>query len=175
MEFPIVPAGGLWWLYGVFAAASAAMAFGFGRLHREASAGAASLALKARYALPLGAVAMVVAGWIVYEQASATIGVGQGRILIHAGLYSQDVPISDFRPRDAALVDLRESRHLQPTRRTNGTGAPGLRAGWFVLRNGERAFLLVTDPSAVVYVPGRNFSLLASLQDPAGFLEALGS
>ncbi len=175
MEFPIVPAEGLWWLYGVFAAASAAMAFGFGRLQRQARAGSTSLALKARYALPLGAVAMIVAGWTVHEQASATIEVGQGRVQIHAGFYSQDLQISDFRLRDAELVDLRESRHLQPTSRTNGTGAPGLRAGWFVLRNRERAFLLVTDPGAVVYVPGRAFSVLASLQDPEGFLEALGS
>ncbi len=175
MEFPIVPAEGLWWLYVVFAAAGGAMAFGFRRLQREASSGAASFALKARYALPLGTVAMLVAAWTVYEQASAVIGVGQGRLQIHAGFYSQDVPISDFRPHDARLVDLRVSRDIQPTRRTNGTGAPGLRAGWFVLRNGERAFLLVTDPSAVVYLPGRDFSVLASLQDPAGFLEAIGS
>ncbi len=97
---------------------------------------------------------MIVAGWTVHEQASATIEVGQGRLQIHAGFYSQDLQISDFRLRDAELVDLRESRHLQPTSRTNGTGAPGLRAGWFVLRNRERAFLLVTDPGAVVYVPG---------------------
>ncbi len=59
-------------------------------------------------------------------------------------------------------------------RRTMGTGLPGYGAGWFRLRNGEKALAYVTAPSRIAYVPTSDgYSLLLSLEAPDAFLRAL--
>ena len=54
--------------------------------------------------------------------------------------------------------------------RVDGLGAsmPGLNAGWFKLRNGEKAFCVVTEQSRVSYLRSAsdNVSLLLSLENP---------
>lgn len=63
---------------------------------------------------------------------------------------------------------------LKPGVRTLGTGMPGYRAGWFRLRNGEKALLYLTDESRAVYIPTHaGYSLLLSPVDPDAFLHAL--
>jgi hypothetical protein len=55
-----------------------------------------------------------------------------------------------------------------------GTGLPGYSAGWFSLRNGEKALLFVTDRSRVVRIPTRDgYSLMVSPRHPQAFMEAL--
>lgn len=55
-----------------------------------------------------------------------------------------------------------------------GTGLPGYRAGWFRLRNGEKALLYVTDGSRAVYIPtNRGYSLLLSSQNPERLVNRL--
>jgi hypothetical protein len=55
-----------------------------------------------------------------------------------------------------------------------GTGLPGYQAGWFRLRNGEKALLDLTDRRRAVYIPtGAGYSLLLSPADPDGFLSRL--
>ena len=55
-----------------------------------------------------------------------------------------------------------------------GTSLPGYRAGWFRLRNGEKALLYVTDPAKAVYVPTQlDYSVIVTPQDPEGFLSAI--
>jgi hypothetical protein len=55
-----------------------------------------------------------------------------------------------------------------------GTAFPSYRAGWFRLRNGEKALLYLTDSRRAVYVPTtRGYSLLFSPQQPERFVERL--
>jgi hypothetical protein len=55
-----------------------------------------------------------------------------------------------------------------------GTGLPGYRAGWFRLRNGEKALVSLTDTHHVVYVPtSRGFALLLSPAEPDRVLAAV--
>jgi len=89
-------------------------------------------------------------------------------------MYGRMIPVGDLRQSEARAVDLRTDRGLQPVRRTMGTAVPGYRAGWFRLRDGEKALLYVTDPSRVVYVPTRkDYAVLVSVADPQAFLGAL--
>jgi hypothetical protein len=61
-----------------------------------------------------------------------------------------------------------------PARRTVGTGLPGYRAGWFRLRNGEKALLYLTDTSRAVYIPTTaGYSVLLSPAQPDEFVSAL--
>jgi hypothetical protein len=62
----------------------------------------------------------------------------------------------------------------QPKWRTNGTAIPGYRAGWFKLRNGEKALMFVTETTDVVYLPTREgYSVLMSVTNPDEFLQFL--
>jgi hypothetical protein len=53
---------------------------------------------------------------------------------------------------------------------------PGYQAGWFRLRNGEKALVFVGDPTRVVFIPVRDgYSLLVSVAEADPFLSALRS
>jgi hypothetical protein len=57
-----------------------------------------------------------------------------------------------------------------------GTGLPGYKAGWFRLRNGERALLYLTDRARAVYGPtSAGYGLLLSPAEPDAFHAALRS
>lgn len=93
---------------------------------------------------------------------------------LHGDAYGRLIPADQLRGGAARLVDLSVDRDLAPSRRTTGTSVPGYRAGWFRLRDGEKALLYVTDPTRVVYVPtDAGYSLLLSVQEPERFLSRL--
>ena len=58
--------------------------------------------------------------------------------------------------------------------RTNGVGLPNYQGGWFRLKNGAKGLVFLTDSSRAVIVPtSEGYTLLASPEDPDGFLAAL--
>ncbi len=73
-------------------------------------------------------------------------------------------------------MDLATARELVPRLRMAGTAAGGYQAGWFRLRNGEKALLYLTDRRHAVYVPTtEGYSVLLSPQQPEPFVERLRS
>ena len=63
---------------------------------------------------------------------------------------------------------------FSPAARTNGVGLPNYQGGWFRLEDGGKGLLFVTDWSRAVIVPtSEGFALLASPDDPQGFLSRL--
>jgi hypothetical protein len=72
------------------------------------------------------------------------------------------------------VVDLAQHPELKLRIRTLGTSMPGFNAGRFLLRNGEKALCLITDPHRVAYLHSEadHLSVLLSLQNP-GTLNAL--
>jgi hypothetical protein len=173
MIFEIYPAENLWWLYTILVLGSIVMAFGYFLMVRESKnqVSGEKWVLKLRFILPFAAVGMLGACWMVYKQETATLEITEKALVVHAGGYSQVIARSRLRLEEAKLVDLEKDHPFQPVIRTNGTGAPTLRAGWFVLRNREKAFLLVTNTQRVLYLPTRDFVLMASLKNPEIFLK----
>lgn len=95
---------------------------------------------------------------------------------LRGDMYGRMIPADSLRGGAARIVDLATSPELQPRWRTMGTAFPGYRAGWFRLRNGEKALLYITETSRTVYVPTRNgYSVLLTPQQPERFLERLRS
>ncbi len=91
-------------------------------------------------------------------------------------LYGRLVPRSQLRVDLARRADLGREEALRPRWRRMGTGLPGYQAGWFRLRNGEKALLYLTDRTRAVYIPTTaGYSLLLSPADPEGFLSQLRS
>lgn len=119
----------------------------------------------------------VVGGALAYTlegSRNASFEVSPAGLRLRGDFYGRLIPAAALRPEAARAVDLRTDPAFQPVTRTAGTAMPGYRAGWFRLRNGERALLYVTDPSRVAYVPTHSgYSVLLSVADPAALLASL--
>jgi hypothetical protein len=105
---------------------------------------------------------------------TARFEVAPDGLRIRGDFYGRFIAAADLRVDAARQVDLTVAPELAPARRTLGTGLPGYQAGWFRLRNGERALVYLTDRTKAVHVPtGAGFALLLSPSDPEGFIRAL--
>jgi hypothetical protein len=115
----------------------------------------------------------LVGGTLVGARA-ARFEVSPGGLRLHGDWYGRSIPAGQIRGQDARRVDFTAEPGLAPKWRTMGTGLPGYQAGWFRLKNGEKALLYLTDRSRAVYVPTTaGYSLLLSPADPNGFLSAV--
>jgi hypothetical protein len=93
---------------------------------------------------------------------------------IAGDLYGRVIPKTQLRLDGARRLDLAHEAALQPKWRRVGTALPGYQAGWFRLRNGEKALLYLTDRTRAVYIPTTaGYSLLLSPADPDAFLARL--
>jgi hypothetical protein len=93
---------------------------------------------------------------------------------LRGDLYGRFVARSQLRVREARRVNLIVETELRPKWRRMGTGLPGYQAGWFRLRDGEKALLYLTDRTRAVYIPtSAGYSLLLSPADPDAFLARL--
>ncbi len=117
---------------------------------------------------------LVLFAYIAYSSQNVRFELSDEGLRLRGDLYGRLIPASALISEQARKMDLTESREHQPRWRTFGTGLPGYRAGWFRLRNREKALLYVTDGSRVVYIPTRdNYSVLLSVAEPERFLQAL--
>ena len=127
--------------------------------------------------LPAIAIPVVIIPIIILAVISGTkarFEVSQAGLRISGDFYGRTIPIADIRGGAAKRVDIGVSSEFQPVRRTLGTGLPGYRAGWFRLRDGEKALAYITDSAKAVYVPTRtDFAILLTPDDPDGFLAAI--
>lgn len=99
---------------------------------------------------------------------------GQGTLVVQAGLHTCRVALDDLDVPQARIVDLAEHSSLRPLFKSFGTHLPGLRMGHFRLRDRGRAFVLVTDSSRVLVLRERSGRrLLLSLDKPQVLLDAL--
>lgn len=111
---------------------------------------------------------------VIGLMALTTMGSQKSRIEVHADhirirgdLYGRAIPLTDVRIDEARVIDLRGEPGFRPASRRMGTGMPGYSAGWFRLRNGEKALVYVTDATRVVYLPTtRGYSVVMSLLRP---------
>ena len=105
---------------------------------------------------------------------NARFDVSAEGLRLRGDMYGRLIPAAHLRVAEARAVDLATERALQPTLRTMGTAVGGYSAGWFRLRDGERALLYVTDRHHVAYVPTtQGYSVLVSVADPAAFIASL--
>ncbi len=91
---------------------------------------------------------------------------------IRGGLYSRFIRSESVDIEGVRVLDLKRDIDFQPKIRKSGIGMPGLKQGWFRLRNKKKALLFVTDSSKVVYVPTiEGYSFLFSTPEPEKFAE----
>ena len=120
----------------------------------------------------VGALALL--GHSLHGAQSARFEVSPDGLRLRGDLYGRLIPGSQLRGGAARALDLRTEDALAPKFRTLGTAVPGYRAGWFRLRNKEKALLYVTDPSRVVYLTTTaGYAVLVSVADPAAFIASV--
>lgn len=115
----------------------------------------------------------------VYSQEHAAVHVTQGQSLtIKAGLGSPSLDWDEIDHDGIRPVKWREDSGLTPVSRDFGTGFPGFAAGWFTLKNGSKAFLIMVQAApegSDILIPvhekeGDRYQIILSLQNPDGFL-----
>jgi hypothetical protein len=117
---------------------------------------------------------VVLFAWFAYSTRHVRCEVASDGLKIAGDIYGRTIPGRELIAEQARVLDLTKDTDYALARRTNGTGLPGYKAGWFRLRNGEKALAFVTDATSVAYVPTRaGYSVLLSVAEPARFLEAL--
>ena len=105
---------------------------------------------------------------------SSQFELSEAGLRLRGDMYGRMIPVDTLRGGAARIVDLANTPDLQPRRRRMGTAFPGYRAGWFRLRNGEKALVYLTETSRTVYVPTRaGYSVMLTPQQPERFLERL--
>lgn len=108
-----------------------------------------------------------------YGSQRARFVLSDSGLAFRGDLYGRPLPWAALRVAEARVVDLTREAALAPRSRRVGTGLPGYAAGWFRLRNGQRALLYVTT-QRVLYVPtNAGYALLLSPTDPDGMLAEL--
>lgn len=126
--------------------------------------------------IPLGVLVLVgaILGASINGARSSTFEVSSEGLRIRGDWYGRVIPASQLVPGTARRVDLALSPELTPGRRTMGTGLPGYQAGWFRLRNGDRALLYLTDRSKAVYVQTTDgYGVMLSPSEPEKLVAAL--
>lgn len=114
-------------------------------------------------------------GWIIYSARNTAVHVEPEGLRISGTLYGRRIPLASLRLGEARQLNLGRDTDHQLKWRTNGIGLPGYKAGWFRLKNGEKALAFITDPHRVLYIPTDDgYSLLLSAQEPARILQSLG-
>ncbi len=117
---------------------------------------------------------LVLVGGTLAGARAARFEVSPAGLQLHGDWYGRTIPSSQIHGQEARRVDLAAEPALAPKWRTMGTGLPGYQAGWFRLKNGEKALLYLTDRNRAVYVPTtEGYSVLLSPADPDRFLAAV--
>ena len=130
--------------------------------------------------LPVVLIPLLIAAVVVTKSLrgmrGARFDVSDQGLRLSGDFYGRTIPVSDLRGGAARRVDVGADSEFRPRWRTLGTGMPGYSAGWFRLRNGEKALLYLTDRTKAVYIPTRlDYSVLVSPDDPEAFLSAIRS
>jgi len=113
--------------------------------------------------------------WSTWSTRHSRVDVDAQGIRLVGDLWGRRIPFEKLDLDQARRINLHQERDFAPRWRTMGTGLPGYSAGWFKLRNGEKALIYVTDPHDVVYIPTTDgYSLLLSVTEPDRFLARLG-
>jgi hypothetical protein len=127
----------------------------------------------------VGVTALMLGLALLFAYLAATIGkasfeISSEGLRLRGDLYGRLIPAQSLLVEQAQIINLHHDPAHQLARRTAGTSVAGHQAGWFRLKNGEKALVYLTDRTAVLYVPTRQgYSILLSTPQPEALLTAL--
>jgi len=117
---------------------------------------------------------LVLMVWLAWSMQHVRFTVSNEGLRLQGDLYGRLIPFKSLKLDEAVVTDLKIDKDHQPKWRTMGTALPGYAAGWFKLRNGEKALLFVTDNTRVVRIPtSEGYSVMLSVSEPAALIDEL--
>ena len=112
--------------------------------------------------------------WLAWSMQHVRFTVSNDGLRLQGDLYGRTVPLKALKLDEAVVTNLNTDKEHQPKWRTMGTALPGYAAGWFKLRNGEKALLFVTDKTRVARIPTtEGYTVMLSVSEPATLIDAL--
>jgi hypothetical protein len=134
------PRSALAWLVVLaFGVPGAIIAFVLGSAYRE-GAPAAPLLSSGLFVLVVSAIVTL---WIAGVTRRIAVTLDDDALTVCAGIATKRFPLATLRANGVRVVDFAAHPELKPRLRTWGIGLPGLAAGWFLLRNGGKAFCVL--------------------------------
>lgn len=127
----------------------------------------------AKWGLIVAALAAPVAAALLWSLSRNEVRIADGELAIKAGFYGTRLPLSELRLDEARTLSPRNAGEHAVSWRQNGMAIPGYQGGWFKLKNGDRAFLLMTSPQGVAVPTKGGTWVVVSPAKPAEFLSAL--
>ena len=110
---------------------------------------------------------------VAVSSRSARVEVGPTGLHIRSPLYGRTIAWSSILADDARVVNLKIEKQFAPSWRTNGIGLPGYAAGWFRLKNGQKALAFITDYARVVLISTPDYAILVSVADAEALVTAV--
>lgn len=125
----------------------------------------------------LGGLAMLTLGlWAILDRLLRRhhMVLGAKALEVKTGFNRCQVAYVELKLDEARVLDLGERTEFKPMLKLNGTGLPGFRSGWYLLRDRSRAFVAITGGPRVLWIPTRkSHALLLQPQQPQVLLETL--
>jgi hypothetical protein len=119
--------------------------------------------------------ALLVFAFLVLDRSKhVRFEVADGRLFVRGDIFCWRFPLSSMNLGPAVVLDLTQWSDFKPRRKIIGTSMPGYQSGEFLLRNGRRAIVFLSDMSRVlcILMDDGKF-LLLSCRDPEGLLALL--
>ena len=93
--------------------------------------------------------------WLAVSTGRVRFEISDQSLHIRGDLFGRSIPTRLLEIERARVLDLGVEQEYRPRWRTLGTAVPGYRAGWFRLKNGEKALVYITQERSIAYVPVR--------------------
>ncbi|HEY5778500.1 MAG TPA: hypothetical protein VIT00_07155 [Terrimicrobiaceae bacterium] len=100
--------------------------------------------------------------------------IADGRLFVRGDIFCWRFPLSSMNLGPSVVLDLTQWPDFKPRRKIIGTSLPGYQSGEFLLRNGRRAVVFLSDIHRVLCILMNDGKfLLLSCADPEGLLALL--
>ena len=119
--------------------------------------------------------ALLVFGFLVLDRSKhVRYEITDGRLFVRGDIFCWRFPVSNMNLGPSVVLDLTQWPDFKPRRKIIGTSMPGYQSGEFLLRNGRRAIVFLSDLRRVlcILMDDGKF-LLLSCADPEGLLALL--
>jgi Bacterial PH domain len=117
---------------------------------------------------------LVFAFFVLDRSKHVRFEVADGRLFVRGDIFCWRFPLSAMNLGPAVVLNLMQWSDFKPRRKIIGTSMPGYQSGEFVLRNGRRAIVFLSDLRHVLCILMNDGKfLLLSCADPEGLLALL--
>ena len=127
--------------------------------------------------IPIGLMILVIGAFFAYYAWTYThvrFEVSPSGLRIMGSVYGRQIPMEQLNVRQARVINFNEEPGFALSWRTNAVGLPFYSAGWFKLKNGQKALAFITNRKEVVYIPTNcGYSVMLSVVHPEHFVAAL--